>query len=128
MSQQATTQASRHYIDGEWTNSEDTETFESENPATGESLRTFYRGTEADVDAALEAADSVQADCRYHPTSLSHYVLLTLLPSDHRWNLTGGHRSVLAGVCFSSETNPFPAVRSVVFPPATTSLHSMAVA
>jgi len=57
MSQQATEQAHGHYIGGEWTNG-DGPTFESENPATGEPLATFQRGTAADVDAALEAAES----------------------------------------------------------------------
>ena len=36
----------QHYIGGEWTDGESTETFDSENPATGEVLGTFQRGTE----------------------------------------------------------------------------------
>jgi aldehyde dehydrogenase (NAD+) len=56
MSQQVTEQVHGHYIGGEWTEGAE-ETFESENPATGETLATFQRGTEADVDAALEAAE-----------------------------------------------------------------------
>jgi len=47
----------QHYIDGEWVDGDGTETFESENPATGESLGEFRRGTEADVREATEAAD-----------------------------------------------------------------------
>ncbi|WP_254523348.1 aldehyde dehydrogenase family protein [Natrinema caseinilyticum] len=57
MSQQLTEQVHGHYIGGEWIDGSG-DTFESENPATGEALATFQRGTEADVDAALEAAES----------------------------------------------------------------------
>ncbi|MGM0717090.1 MAG: aldehyde dehydrogenase family protein [Halobacteriota archaeon] len=48
--------ATGHYIGGEWI--EGAETFESHNPATGEPLGTFPRGTETDVAAAVEAAGS----------------------------------------------------------------------
>ncbi|WP_129116995.1 aldehyde dehydrogenase family protein [Halegenticoccus tardaugens] len=63
MSQQ-TGDVYRHYIGGEWTAGEGDETFESENPATGEALGTFQRGTEADVDAAFAAADEAFAEWR----------------------------------------------------------------
>jgi aldehyde dehydrogenase (NAD+) len=52
----------RHYVDGEWTAGESEETFESENPATGEVLGEFHRGTEADVDRALAAAAAAADD------------------------------------------------------------------
>jgi aldehyde dehydrogenase (NAD+) len=58
----------RHYIDGEWTDGSGTETFESENPATGETLATFHRGTEADIDRALAAAEAAEDEWR----DLSH--------------------------------------------------------
>ncbi|UWG51586.1 Lactaldehyde dehydrogenase, Succinate semialdehyde dehydrogenase NAD-dependent aldehyde dehydrogenase [Halalkaliarchaeum sp. AArc-CO] len=45
-----------HYIDGEWTDGAGEETFESVNPATGETLGEFRRGTPADVDQASRAA------------------------------------------------------------------------
>ncbi|MFB6309449.1 MAG: aldehyde dehydrogenase family protein [Haloarculaceae archaeon] len=48
---------SRHYIDGEWTSGTGAETFESVNPATGEVLGEFHRGTETDVQRAVEAAE-----------------------------------------------------------------------
>ncbi|APX95595.1 aldehyde dehydrogenase family protein [Natronorubrum daqingense] len=70
MSQQATTQVHGHYIGGEWTDdssasrSEEAERFESQNPATGESLATFERGTAEDVDAALEAAEGAFEEWR----------------------------------------------------------------
>ncbi|MFC7133840.1 MULTISPECIES: aldehyde dehydrogenase family protein [Salinibaculum] len=44
------------YIDGEWRDGHGEETFESDNPATGETLAEFVRGTEADVAAATAAA------------------------------------------------------------------------
>jgi aldehyde dehydrogenase (NAD+) len=56
MSQQRS-QPSQQYIGGEWTDGESEETFESTNPATGESLGEFQRGTDADVERALAAAD-----------------------------------------------------------------------
>ena len=52
-----TEQLTGHYIDGEWTEP-DGETFVSENPATGEELGTFVRGTDAEVDRAVAAADA----------------------------------------------------------------------
>ncbi|SEP27850.1 aldehyde dehydrogenase (NAD+), partial [Halogranum amylolyticum] len=65
MASQQTEQTYRHYIGGEWTDGDGSETFESENPATGEVLGEFRRGTESDVDAALaeaeEAAEEWQA-------------------------------------------------------------------
>ena len=51
-----------HYVDGEWIDG--TDTFESENPATGESLGTFPRGTETDVARAVEAAESAFGEWR----------------------------------------------------------------
>jgi len=53
-----------HYVDGEWTGGHGADTFESENPATGESLGAFARGTEADVAAAVEAAASAFEEWR----------------------------------------------------------------
>jgi aldehyde dehydrogenase (NAD+) len=59
MSQQ--TQApSRHYIDGEWVDGHGSETFESINPGTGETIGEFRRGTPADVEDALAAADAAE--------------------------------------------------------------------
>ncbi|MFB6310501.1 MAG: aldehyde dehydrogenase family protein [Salinirussus sp.] len=44
-----------HYIDGEWHDVDD-EIFHSVNPATGETLASFARGSETDVAAAVGAA------------------------------------------------------------------------
>ena len=57
-----------HYIAGEWTDGAGSETFDSENPATGETLGTFTRGTAQDVDRAVEAAEEAYEEWR----SLSH--------------------------------------------------------
>ena len=51
-----TEQLTGHYIDGEWIEP-DRETFVSENPATGKSLGTFVRGTDAEADRAVAADD-----------------------------------------------------------------------
>ncbi|KTG10301.1 aldehyde dehydrogenase [Haloprofundus marisrubri] len=67
MSQQ-TGDVYQHYIAGEWTSGEGEETFESTNPATGETLGEFQRGTEADVDRALAEAEEAFDEWR----SLSH--------------------------------------------------------
>ncbi|RQG97321.1 aldehyde dehydrogenase family protein, partial [Natrarchaeobius chitinivorans] len=64
MSQQATENVHGHYVDGEWTDGRDADSFESENPATGETLATFRRGTADDVDRALEAAEEAFAEWR----------------------------------------------------------------
>ena len=58
------TQPYQQYIDGEWVDGTGSETFESENPATGETLGTFQRGTEADVDEAVAAADEAFEEWR----------------------------------------------------------------
>jgi len=56
MSQQ-TKQVYRHYVGGEWIQGAGEETFTSENPATGEILGTFHRGTEKDVRRAVTEAE-----------------------------------------------------------------------
>ena len=54
----------RHYVDGEWTAGESEETFTSESPATGETLGEFHRGTPADVERAIAAADAAEEEWR----------------------------------------------------------------
>ncbi|WP_435062777.1 aldehyde dehydrogenase family protein [Halobaculum sp. EA56] len=58
----------QHYIDGEWTDGTGEETFVSENPANGEELGEFRRGTPADVERAVAAADEAFEEWR----ELSH--------------------------------------------------------
>lgn len=45
------------YINGEWVDSPSGQTFQTTNPATGEMLATFPKGTEEDVRKAIEAAE-----------------------------------------------------------------------
>jgi aldehyde dehydrogenase (NAD+) len=54
----------QHYIDGEWVTGHGTETFDSENPANGDQLATFHRGTAEDVDDAVAAADAAYDEWR----------------------------------------------------------------
>jgi aldehyde dehydrogenase (NAD+) len=62
MSQQTSKAAAKHYIGGEWVDGAGTESFDSVNPATGETLGTFPRGTPEDIDDALSAAaDALEA-------------------------------------------------------------------
>jgi len=46
-----------HYIGGKWVEGDGEETFESVNPATGEPLASGRRGTEADIERAVTAAN-----------------------------------------------------------------------
>ena len=64
MSQQASQETYGHYIAGEWTDGSGDETFVSENPATGETLAEFHRGTEADVQRAVDAAEDAFEEWR----------------------------------------------------------------
>jgi aldehyde dehydrogenase (NAD+) len=54
----------RHYVDGEWTTGAGSETFESVNPATGDSLGDFHRATPEDVERAVTAAEAAFEEWR----------------------------------------------------------------
>ena len=56
-----------HYIDGAWREPAEGETFETSNPADGEPLATVAQGSEADVDAAVEAAREAHPGWRDRP-------------------------------------------------------------
>ncbi|WP_338728940.1 aldehyde dehydrogenase family protein [Haladaptatus sp. DJG-WS-42] len=58
----------QHYINGEWTDGEGDDTFVSKNPATGAVLGEFRRGTEADVESAVDIAEDSFEEWR----NLSH--------------------------------------------------------
>jgi aldehyde dehydrogenase (NAD+) len=64
MAEQLTTHG--HYVGGSFVEGSGEETFDSHNPATGERLGEFARGTPADVEQAVEAAREAQADWREH--------------------------------------------------------------
>ncbi len=61
---QQVAEPSQHYIAGEWVDGEGSDTFESTNPATGETLGEFHRGIDADIDRALAAANDAFEDWR----------------------------------------------------------------
>jgi len=52
----------QHYIDGEWVDGHGAETFESTNPATGETLGEFRQGTPEDIEDAIAAADAAEEE------------------------------------------------------------------
>ncbi|WP_312908460.1 aldehyde dehydrogenase family protein [Natronosalvus caseinilyticus] len=55
------------YIDGEWTESDGDEEISVDDPSSREEIARVPAGTEADVDAAFEAAASAQAEWREAP-------------------------------------------------------------
>ncbi|HET8630318.1 MAG TPA: aldehyde dehydrogenase family protein [Thermomicrobiales bacterium] len=56
-----------HYIGGKWTPARAGATFETRNPATGEPLATYAKGTAADVDAAVRVAAAAFKSWRLVP-------------------------------------------------------------
>jgi alpha-ketoglutaric semialdehyde dehydrogenase len=61
------TQTFKNYIGGEWVEAAGTETFESTNPATGETIGAFPRSTAEDVDRAVAAAKDAYERWRLVP-------------------------------------------------------------
>ncbi|AGN00184.1 aldehyde dehydrogenase [Salinarchaeum sp. Harcht-Bsk1] len=53
-----------HYVGGEWIDGSGAETFTSEDPATGDTLAEFHRGTPEDVEAAVGAAEDAFEEWR----------------------------------------------------------------
>ena len=63
----AATETSKNYIGGEWVDATGDETFDTTNPATGETLGTFPRSSVDDVDRAVEAAKEAYEGWRLTP-------------------------------------------------------------
>jgi acyl-CoA reductase-like NAD-dependent aldehyde dehydrogenase len=61
------TKTFQNYIGGEWVDSSSGETFESVNPATGDTIGTFPRSSADDVDRAVAAAKAAFEDWRLVP-------------------------------------------------------------
>ena len=61
------TKSFQNYIAGEWVDSASGETFESVNPATGDTIGTFPRSSAEDVDRAVAAANAAFDDWRLVP-------------------------------------------------------------
>ncbi|MGI8855010.1 MAG: aldehyde dehydrogenase family protein [Thermomicrobiales bacterium] len=56
-----------HYIDGQWVESASGETFENRNPANGELVGEFAKGSAAEIGRAVEAAKRAFATWRLYP-------------------------------------------------------------
>jgi alpha-ketoglutaric semialdehyde dehydrogenase len=63
----AGTKTSKNYIGGEWLEASGDETFESTNPATGETIGSFPKSTVEDVDRAVDAAKEAYEQWRLVP-------------------------------------------------------------
>jgi alpha-ketoglutaric semialdehyde dehydrogenase len=61
------TKSFQNYIGGEWVDAADGETFESINPANGDTIGVFPRSSGADVDRAVAAAKAAYEDWRLVP-------------------------------------------------------------
>ena len=61
------TKSFQNYIGGEWVDAASGETFESSNPATGDTIGTFPRSSADDVDRAVAAAREAYEDWRLVP-------------------------------------------------------------
>src|SRR3989304_4581146 len=64
------------YINGEWIPSSSGKTFETRNPADGETLAFFQEGTEKDVKKAVEAAERAFPQWRKFPPPKRGEILL----------------------------------------------------
>jgi acyl-CoA reductase-like NAD-dependent aldehyde dehydrogenase len=62
-----TTKTFKNYIGGEWVDAASGKTFESRNPANGETIGVFPRSSTEDVDRAVEAAKQAYEDWRLVP-------------------------------------------------------------
>ncbi|ELZ05511.1 aldehyde dehydrogenase family protein [Natrialba asiatica] len=63
------------YVDGEWIPSESGETISVEDPSTREEITEVPAGTDADVDAAYEAAANAQTEWAAHPPARRQEVI-----------------------------------------------------
>src|SRR5215211_6691698 len=61
------TQTFKNYIGGEWVDADSGETFESRNPATGETIGAFPKSSAADVERAVAAAKAAFEEWRLVP-------------------------------------------------------------
>jgi alpha-ketoglutaric semialdehyde dehydrogenase len=80
------TKTFKNFIGGEWVDAGSGETFETTSPATGETLGVFPRSSAADVDRAVEAANSAFEDWRLVPAPRRGEILFRFgqLLADHK--------------------------------------------
>jgi aldehyde dehydrogenase (NAD+) len=86
----AGTKTFQNYIGGEWVDSASAETFESVNPANGDTIGVFPRSSAADVDRAVEAAKAAYEDWRLVPAPKRGEILFRFahLLTEHKAQLT----------------------------------------
>src|SRR5919204_2056718 len=63
----AATKTFQNYVGGEWVDAASGETFESVNPANGETIGVFPKSKAEDVDRAVEAAKAAYEEWRLVP-------------------------------------------------------------
>ncbi|WP_226021950.1 aldehyde dehydrogenase family protein [Halomicrobium salinisoli] len=73
------------YLDGEWTAGESDEAIPVEDPSTRERFTEVPAATEADVDAAYEAAAAAQAEWAEQPPAQRQAVVQQLLEAVHEY-------------------------------------------
>ncbi|MCJ7687150.1 MAG: aldehyde dehydrogenase family protein, partial [Desulfobacteraceae bacterium] len=64
------------HINGKWIESASRETFETRNPATGETLARFARGTKEDVSKAVDAAEKAFLEWKRYPAPKRGEIIL----------------------------------------------------
>jgi alpha-ketoglutaric semialdehyde dehydrogenase len=84
------TKTFQNYIAGEWVDSAGGETFESVNPANGETIGVFPRSSAEDVDRAVEAAKAAYEEWRLVPAPQRGEILFRFaqLVTDEKKKLT----------------------------------------
>jgi len=70
------TKAFKNFIGGEWTDAATGETFESRNPATGETIGLFPKSGAADVERAVDAAQAAYEEWRLVPAPKRGEILM----------------------------------------------------
>lgn len=64
------------HINGEWIESASRETFKTRNPATGETLARFARGTKEDVSKAVDASEKAFVEWKRYPAPKRGEIIL----------------------------------------------------
>ncbi len=84
------TKAFKNYLGGEWVDAASGETFESVNPANGETIGVFPKSSAEDVDRAVEAAKAAYEEWRLVPAPKRGEILFRFgqLLIDHKADLT----------------------------------------
>ncbi|MGB2954190.1 MAG: gamma-aminobutyraldehyde dehydrogenase [Gaiellaceae bacterium] len=95
----------KNLVGGEWVDSTDGETMEVLNPSTGEAIAEVPRGTQADVDRAVEAARKAWPEWRETTPAERSEALLKLA------DLLDEHAEELAELESTNVGKPLPAAR-----------------